>query len=58
MVARVGVETYLYAAIAHLLYDVACVFDTWVLFATADKEYVKLFVKSFGVGHHARDFFF
>ena len=57
VVAGVGVEAYLYTAVAHLLHDVAGVLNAWVLLATGHEEHVKLPIERLGVGENARHLF-
>ena len=53
VVTRVGVEAHFYATITHLLDDVAGVFNTGILLATADEKYIQILVERLHVGEHS-----
>ena len=53
VVAGIGIETNLNAAVTHLLDDVAGVVDTRVLFATAHEEHIELAVERLRVRQDA-----
>ena len=53
MIARIGIKLHLHPTVMHLLHNVTCVFNTWILLTTAQEEHIKLLIECVGVGQHA-----